>query len=85
MRLRPVRQCASMQALIRLIDEKLPDLKGSEFKVAAYLYRRLGGRRRDPEVEISIAALAAATGMSWRQTQIGVVEAAVPGRFWNDL
>ena len=51
-----------------LIDGWLAKLSGAEFKLAAYLYRNIG-RRRKKQLSMSIAALAAATGISWRQTQ----------------
>ena len=51
-----------------LIDGWLVKLSGAEFKLAAYLYRNIGRRRKEP-LSMSIAELAAATGISWRQTQ----------------
>jgi hypothetical protein len=51
-----------------LIDGWLVKLSGAEFKLAAYLYRNISRRRKKP-LSMSIAALAAATGISWRQMQ----------------
>ena len=56
------------RTLDRLIDGWLGKLSGAEFKLAAYLYRNIGRRRKEP-LSMSIAALAAAAGISWRQTQ----------------
>jgi hypothetical protein len=54
-----------MSALDRLVDEHLRELSGAEFKVAAYLYRRLARRQ---EVEMTIGELGSAAGASPKQT-----------------
>ena len=54
--------------LTELLENRNRELLGAELKIAAYLYSRmLRGRKR--AVEITIPALAAAIGMSQRQTQ----------------
>jgi hypothetical protein len=55
-----------MSNLHLLIDRRIMDLSGAEFKLAVYLYRRL---ERRPEVVTTVDQLAKATGLSWRQTQ----------------
>jgi len=54
-----------MSALGRLVDEHLRELSGAEFKVAAYLYRRLERRQ---QVEMTVAELGVAVGVSAKQT-----------------
>src|ERR1035437_2459370 len=56
-----------MSYLNQLVDEHLQSLAGAEFKVAAFLYRRL--ERRDL-VEMTIAELAAATGVCAKQVHV---------------
>ena len=53
-----------MSALGRLVDKHLRELSGAEFKVAAYLYRRLERRQ---QVEMTIAELGLAAGVSTKQ------------------
>ena len=57
-----------MEPFWQLVEARLAELTGAEFKIIVYVYRRCR-KRRGREVEISIAELAAATGLSWRQTQ----------------
>ena len=55
-----------MSKLHSLIQRRIKDLTGAEFKLAVYLYCRLGDQ---PEITTTVAELAQATGLSWRQTQ----------------
>lgn len=54
-----------MSALDRLVDKHLRELSGAEFKVAAYLYRRLERRQ---QVEMTIAELGLAVGVSTKRS-----------------
>ena len=55
-----------MSYLELLIDHKIRELSGAEFKIAVYLYRLLEGQKR---VKSNIRRIAKVTGISWRQTQ----------------
>jgi hypothetical protein len=48
-------------SLTWLVDQQLRNLTGAQFKLAAYLYRRL---QRKPELTIRAKDLAKATGLS---------------------
>src|ERR1035437_2450441 len=56
-----------MSYLYQLVDDHLPSLAGAEFKVAAFLYRRLERRQI---VEMTIAELARATGVCAKQVHV---------------
>src|ERR1035437_8070077 len=56
-----------MRYLNQLVDDHLPSLAGAEFKVAAFLYRRLERRQL---VEMTIAELALATGVCAKQVHV---------------
>jgi DNA-binding MarR family transcriptional regulator len=49
-----------------LVDQQLRNLTGAQFKLAAYLYRRL---QRKPELTIRAKDLAKATGLSQKSVQ----------------
>ena len=65
-----------MSYLHSLITDHIRNLSGVEFKIAAYLYRRL---ERQKQVSENIHAIATATGLSWRQTQSALRKLAEKG------
>lgn len=62
-----------MQGLLqRFIRDHIQELRGAEFKIAVYLYARLDRARCPDMVEMKIADLSTATGVSWKQTQVAL-------------
>jgi hypothetical protein len=58
-----------MGRLGALVDDHIRELTGVEFKIAVYLYRRLERKTASAILEIKIADIGAATGVSTKQTQ----------------
>jgi len=54
------------RTLTWLVDQQIQKLTGAQFKLAAYLYRRL---QRNPELTIRAKDLAKATGLSEKSVQ----------------
>ena len=55
--------------LQRLVRDHVRELRGSEFKVAVYLYGLLESQ---DTVEMKIADISTAVGVSWKQTQVAL-------------
>jgi hypothetical protein len=58
-----------MSRLRTLVDDHIRELTGVEFKIAVYLYRRMERKAASRIMEIKIADIARATGVSPKQTQ----------------